>query len=104
MSKDLKVTIKDIKYNEKEDSYTFTITEKAVIKAKPKLLMTRQQFEKLKKGSVLLSKGGRRRTVLDIQGNGYIKITKLSWGGMRYSNYVGYLYSDICYTHKVIKY
>lgn len=71
-------------------------------KLKP-ITMSRKQFEKLKKGSVVVSTGKRQRTVVDKIGN-YIKFRKLSYGGGYPHDYTGYLYSDISRGWKVVKF
>ncbi len=71
-------------------------------KLKP-ITMSRKQFEKLKKGSIVVSAGNRKRTVVDKIGN-YIKFRKLSYGGGYPHDYTGYLYSDISRGWKVVKY
>lgn len=66
--------------------------------------MSREQFERLTKGSVVLSVGGRKREVLYKGENGYIRLRKLGWRGRWQQDYVGYLYSDICFRYRVLKY
>lgn len=65
--------------------------------------MTRKQFDRLKKGSVIVSPGNRKRVVMD-RHNGYIKLRKLSYNTGYPHDYTGYLYSDISRGYKVIKY
>ena len=78
--------------------------EKCFNKSQPKkILISKKQYEKLKKGSVLLSLGGRRRIVLSKTEYGYIKLRKLGYSKIPF-DYVGYLYSDICRKYKILKY
>lgn len=65
--------------------------------------MTRKQFDKLKKGSVVISAGKRKRTVIDRIG-AYIRFRKLSYNTGYPHDYTGYLYSDISRGWKVISY
>jgi hypothetical protein len=66
--------------------------------------MTREQFEKLKKGSIIKSRGNRKRYVMMKSNNGYIRLRKLSYDRGYPHDYVGYLYSDICRGYKIVKY
>lgn len=75
------------------------VTEKVLAKK----TMTRAQFEKLKKGSIVRSPGNRKREVLDKRG-AYITLRKLSYGSGYPHDYTGYLYSDICRGYTVVKY
>lgn len=71
---------------------------------KKKRLITRESFEKLQKGSILISVLGRKREVLHKGENGYIRLRKVSWKGLHQGDYTGYLYSDICFKYRVLKY
>ena len=65
--------------------------------------MSRAQFDKLKKGSIVVSSGKRKRTVVDRIG-AYIQFRKLSYNTGYPHDYTGYLYSDISRGWKVISY
>lgn len=75
------------------------VTEKVL----PKKTMTRAQFEKLKKGSIVRSHGNRKRVVVERIG-AYIRLRKLSYGSGYPHDYTGYLYSDISRGYTVVKY
>lgn len=64
-----------------------------------KKLITRKEWGKLKKGSILQSKNGKQRTVKNVVNQRYVVFNKVGSSTAE----TAYLYSDLCYKYKLVK-
>lgn len=104
LERDMRLSINKA-FLSKKGYKTFCDNKNKPAYAKPKkpkaLLITREQWSKVKKGTVFITPNGRKRT--NLSKSGYVSFAKIS-GFNKCNRYTAtYTYHDLCYRYKIHK-